>query len=56
MECYLDAQPPFISTENVLFDGFTRFDAFKSLGITLVGLQCLEPKKGFTWDLRDEID
>lgn len=52
----LDAQPPFISTENVLFDGFTRFDAFKLLGITHWVYNVVEPKKGFTWeDVRDEI-
>ena len=30
----LDAQPPFISEDGVLKDGFTRDESFRSLGIT----------------------
>ena len=30
----LDAQPPFISEDGVLKDGFTRYEALYSLGIT----------------------
>ena len=52
----LDAQPPYLTTKNVLFDGYTRFEALNSLGITHWVYNIVEPKRGFTWnDVRDEI-
>ena len=52
----LDAQPPFLSTQNVLFDGFTRYDCFKILKASHWVFNIVEPKEGFTWDdVRDEI-
>ena len=52
----LDAQPPFISDDGVLKDGFTRFQAFLSLGMTHWVFNVVEPKEGFTWrDVNDEI-
>ena len=52
----LDAQPPYISDDGVLKDGFTRFQAFLSLGMTHWVFNIVEPKKGFTWrDVNDEI-
>lgn len=52
----LDAQPPFLSDDDVLKDGFTRFDAFQSLGASHWVFNIVKPKKGFTWrDVNDEI-
>ena len=52
----LDAQPPFISEDGVLKDGFTRIESLGSLGITHWVFNIVEPKEGFTWnDVNDEI-
>ena len=52
----LDAQPPFISEDGVLKDGFTRYEALYSLGITHWVFNIVNPKEGFTWnDVNDEI-
>ena len=52
----LDAQPPFISEDGVLKDGFTRDESFRSLGITHWVFNIVEPKEGFTWnEVNDEI-
>ena len=52
----LDAQPPFISEDGVLKDGFTRDESFRSLGITHWVYNIVEPKEGFTWnEVNDEI-
>ena len=52
----LDAQPPFISEDGVLKDGFNRDEAFRSLGITHWVFNIVEPKEGFTWnEVNDEI-
>ena len=52
----LDAQPPYLTIDGRLFDGFTRFEALHSLGITHWVFNIVEPKEGFTWnDVRDEI-
>ena len=52
----LDAQPPFLSEDDVLQDGFTRFDSFLLLGATHWVFNIVNPKKGFTWrDVNDEI-
>jgi len=52
----LDAQPPFISEDGILKDGFTRLEAFLSLGITHWVFNIVEPKEGYTWrDVNDEI-
>ena len=46
----LDAQPPFISEDGVLKDGFTRDESFRSLGITHWVFNIVKPKEGFTWN------
>ena len=52
----LDAQPPYLTTEGVLIDGYTRFEALDSLKITHWVYNIVEPKEGFTWDdVRDEV-
>jgi len=52
----LDAQPPFISEDGVLKDGFTRYEALYSLGITHWVFNIVNPKEGFTWnDVNVEI-
>ena len=53
----LDAQPPsLLSKSNEPVDGFTRLDAFESLGITHWVFNIVEPKEGFTEDdVRDEV-
>lgn len=52
----LDAQPPYLTTDGRLFDGFTRFEALQSLGLTHWVFNIIEPKEGFTWDdVRDEV-
>ncbi len=52
----LDAQPPFISEDGVLKDGFTRDESFRSLSFTHWVFNIVEPKEGFTWnEVNDEI-
>lgn len=52
----LDAQPPFIGTNNQLFDGFTRTEAIISMGITHWVFNVVEPREGFTWnDVLNEV-
>jgi len=52
----LDAQPPFLGTNDSLYDGFTRFEAILSLGMEYWVFNVVEPKEGFTWnDVWDEI-
>lgn len=52
----LDAQPPFLGTNDSLYDGFTRFEAILSLGLEHWVFNIVEPKEGFTWDdVWDEI-
>lgn len=52
----LDAQPPFLGTNDSLYDGFTRFEAILSLGLEYWVFNIVEPKEGFTWDdVWDEI-
>jgi len=52
----LDAQPPFISEDGKLKDGFTRFESFESIGTTHWVFNIVKPKEGFTWnDVNDEV-
>jgi len=52
----LDAQPPFVGTNDQLFDGFTRTEAIVGLGLEYWVFNVVEPKEGFTWsDVWDEI-
>jgi len=52
----LDAQPPFVGTNDRLFDGFTRTEAIIGMGSEYWVFNVVEPKEGFTWsDVWDEI-
>ena len=52
----LDAQPPFVGTNDRLFDGFTRTEAIIGMGLEYWVFNVVEPKEGFTWsDVWDEI-
>lgn len=52
----LDSQPPFLGTNDSLYDGFTRFEAILSLNVEYWVFNIVEPKEGFTWDdVWDEI-
>ena len=52
----LDAQPPFLGTNDIVIDGYTRFEAILSLGLEYWVFNKVEPKTGFTWDdVWDEI-
>jgi len=52
----LDAQPPFISEDGELKDGFTRDQSFRVIGATHWVFNVVKPKEGFTWnEVNDEI-
>ena len=52
----LDAQPPFVGTNDRLFDGFTRTEAIIGMSLEYWVFNVVEPKEGFTWsDVWDEI-
>jgi len=52
----LTAQLPFLTVDNELLDGFTRFDAFTLIGSTHWVFNIVEPKEGFTLDdVREEV-
>ena len=52
----LDAQPPFVGTNDKLFDGYTRYESILSIGLLYWVFNIVEPKEGFTWsDVWDEI-
>ena len=52
----LDAQPPFVGTNDQLFDGFTRIEGILGMGLEYWVVNFVEPKEGFTWsDVWDEI-
>lgn len=52
----LDAQPPFVGTNDRLFDGFTRTEAIMGMSLEYWVFNVVEPKEGFTWsDVWDEI-
>ena len=45
----LDAQPPFVGTNDRLFDGFTRTEAIIGMGLEYWVFNVVKPKKGFSW-------
>ena len=52
----LTAQLPFLTVDNELLDGFTRFEAFNLIGSTHWVFNIVEPKEGFTLDdVREEV-
>ena len=52
----LDAQPPFVGTNDRLFDGFTRTEAIIGMGLEYWVFNVVKPKKGFSWsEVWDEI-
>lgn len=52
----LDAQPPFVGTNDRLFDGFTRTEAIIGMSLEYWVFNVVKPKEGFTWsDVWDEI-
>ena len=52
----LTAQLPFLTDDNELLDGFTRFEAFNLIGSTHWVFNIVEPKEGFTLDdVREEV-
>lgn len=52
----LDAQPPFVGTDDKLKDGFTRIEAIKSMQLESWVFNVVEPKENFTWsEVWDEI-
>ena len=52
----LTAQPPFITNDNELLDGFTRYEALLSIGATHWVFNVVEPKEGFSLeDVREEV-
>jgi hypothetical protein len=52
----LDAQPPFVGTDNTLFDGYTRTEAILKMGLEYWVFNVVEPKGDSTWsDVWNEI-
>lgn len=52
----VDSQPPFLGTNNRLFDGYTRTESFSTLKLEYWVFNIVEPKEGFEWsDVWDEI-
>jgi len=52
----LDVQPPFVGTNDQLFDGFTRIESILRMGLEYWVFNVVEPKEGFTWsDVWNEI-